>query len=421
MLLERRVPVNEKRVIVVGAGPAGMMASIRSARCGNKVLLVEQNASCGKKLLLTGKGRCNLTNIAALDVFMSRFSKNAQFLRDAFKTFFNSELITFFQERGLRLKTERQGRVFPCTDSASSVVNVLKKEMSSCGVNVLYRARAKDIAIADGKVRGVILSSGQRIPGDKIIIATGGISYPFTGSTGDGYKIAKRSGHGITTIRPALVALRVRQAYVKALEGLSLKNIQLRFISNKKILRSGIGELIFTENGISGPLVISMSAGLLDVLETTGSLKLVIDLKPGLEPKQLDLRLIRELSASPKKNISNLLKTMLPVRIIGPCLNLSGIGRDKKASKLTGIERKKITALLKAWPFDITGHAGIEKAMVTRGGVSLKDIDPKTMQSRRIKGLYFAGEILDVDADTGGFNLQSAFSTGYLAGCIHGN
>ena len=408
-------------VIVVGAGPAGMMAAIRSAQLGNKVLLLEKNASVGKKLLLTGRGRCNLTNAAPFDEFILSFSKNAQFLRDAFKLFFNTELMEFFQERGLKLKTERQKRVFPHTDSVVSVLKTLNKELLSQGVKIFCDTRVRDIIIKDRKVKGVCLSGGKKIPAEKIIIATGGVNYSYTGSTGDGHKIAEKAGHAIIPLRPALVPLRVKQPYVKDLEGLSLKNIQLKFISNKKIVKSEIGELLFTNNGVSGPLAISMSADALDLLDANGSLELLIDLKPALELKQLDLRFLREIKDAPKKTIFNLLRSMLPVRIIGLFLHLAGVNKDTKAAKITSVERKEIASLLKSWRFDVTGSVGIEKAMVTRGGVSLKDIDPKTMQSRIIKGLYFAGEIIDVDADTGGFNLQAAFSTGYLSGSLYDN
>ena len=408
-------------VIVVGGGPAGMMAAIRSSRLGHKVLLLEKNASLGKKLLLTGKGRCNLTNAASFDEFMLRFSKKAQFLRNAFKEFFVEDLFDFFQERGLKLKIERQKRVFPYTDSSLSVLHVLKKELAASGVEVSYNTRVKDIVIRDRKISGVCLSGNKKISTDTIVIATGGVSYSFTGSEGDGHRIAEKAGHTITPLRPALVPLKVKQAYVKGLEGLSLKNIQLNFTSNKKILKSEIGELLFTENGISGPLVLSLSADLLDILKAKGVLTLEIDLKPALDLKQLDLRLLREINVVPKKTIFNLLRAMLPVRIIGLFLQLAAINKDTRASHITSLERKEIISLLKSWRFDIIGSAGIEKAMVTRGGVSLKDIDPKTMQSRIIKGLYFAGEIIDVDADTGGFNLQAAFSTGYLSGGLYDN
>lgn len=403
-------------VIVVGGGPAGIMAAIRSAQLGNNVVLLEKNASLGKKLLMTGKGRCNITNAASFDEFMLRFPKNAQFLRDAFKGFFVEDLIDFFQDRGLKLKTERQKRVFPCTDSSVSVLCVLKKELSFSGVEVLYDTRVKDIIIRDRKIAGVRLWAAKEMPADKIIIATGGVSYSFTGSTGDGHRIAEKSGHTISPLRPALVPLRLRQDYVKGLEGLSLKNIQISFISNKKILKSEIGELLFTDNGVSGPLVLSMSADALDIFKANGVLKLEIDLKPALDLKRIDMRLLRDINSSPRKTIFNLLREVLPVRIIGLFLQLANISKDTKVAHITGAQRRKITSLLKSWQFDVIGSAGFDKAMVTRGGVSLKDIDPKTMQSRRIKGLYFAGEIIDIDADTGGFNLQSAFSTGYLSG-----
>jgi predicted Rossmann fold flavoprotein len=403
-------------VIVIGGGPAGMMAAIRSAQLGNKVTLLEKNQSLGKKLLLTGKGRCNITNAAGIDEFITRFSKNAQFLRDAFKEFFVEELFDFFQQRGLTLKIERQKRVFPSTDSAISVLNVLKKELKISGVHVSYNSKVNSITVKNSQVDGVRLSDSKCLPADKIIIATGGISYAFTGSSGDGHKIAQNTGHTIIPLRPALVSLKVKQLYVKSLEGLTLKNIQLTFSTNKKTIKSEIGELLFTDNGVSGPLVVSMSADLLDFLNLNGKLALEIDLKPALDTEKLDLRLLREIESAPKRTLLNLLKTMLPVRLVGVFITLSGIDKNTKSAHIAGFQRKKILSFLKSWRFDVLGSAGIEKAMVTRGGVSLKDIDPKTMQSRIIKGLYFAGEIIDVDADTGGFNLQAAFSTGYLAG-----
>lgn len=405
-----------ENVIVVGGGPAGMMAAIRSAQLGSKVCLLEGNSSLGKKLLLTGKGRCNITNSAGFDEFISRFSKNAEFLRDAFKEFFVDELFDFFQQRGLKLKIERQNRVFPCTDSAVSVLNVLKKELKRSGVDVLHNTKVSALIIEKGQIKGVRLSDGKIVPADKVIIATGGISYSFTGSTGDGHRMAEKTGHTITPLRPALVALRVKQPYAKNLEGLSLKNIQLRFSTKNKTIKSEIGELLFTDNGVSGPLVISMSADLLDLLEKNGLLALYIDLKPALSKEQLDTRILREINAAPKKNILNMMKALLPLRLAGLALNILNIKKDTRAATITVEERAKIISFLKAWRFDITASAGIETAMVSRGGVSLKDIDPKTMGSRIIKGLYFAGEVIDIDADTGGFNLQAAFSTGYLAG-----
>jgi predicted Rossmann fold flavoprotein len=410
-----------KKVIVIGGGPAGMMAAIRSAHIGNNVLLIEKNESLGKKLLLTGKGRCNITNDADLDRFLSAFSKNSEFLRDAFKKFFVKELIDFFEQRGLHLKVERQKRVFPCTDSSASILNVLKKEISVSGVRVLYNTKVSSIAVDGAKAKGVFLSTDKMLTADYVILATGGISYGFTGSTGDGHNMALKTGHTITQLVPGLVSLKVKEAYIDSLEGLSLKNIQLSFTSNNKKIKSKIGELLFTDTGISGPLVISMSAGLVSLYNKNKSLVLHIDLKPGLDTKHLDMRFLREIKTAPKKTIFNLLKTMLPLRIIALSLKLADISRDKKVSEITSLERKNLVSLIKSWQFHITGPGGMEKAMVTRGGVSLKDIDPKTMQSRIIKGLYFAGELIDVDADTGGFNLQAAFSTGYLAGGCHGN
>ena len=402
-------------IIVVGGGPAGMMAAIRSAQLGNKVVLLEKNQSLGKKLLLTGQGRCNLTNACQLDDFMGHFSRKGQFLRDAFKLFFNDQLIDFFEKRGLPLKTERQKRVFPVTDSSRSILNVLKKELSSLGVEVLYNTVLKKIEITNRHVSAAVSSDNKKILADKIILATGGASYTSTGSNGQGHRVAKELGHDIEHLRPALVPLRLSCNFIKALEGISLKNIRVCFTCNKKVLSSDIGEMLFTDNGVSGPLVLSMSADIVDMLKSA-DVFMDIDLKPALDIAQLQARLLKEIQASPGKSAFNLLKALLPARMVKPFLFDAGIGIDIKSAHITREQRKKIQQCLKSWRFDVAGPVGMDKAMLTRGGISLKDIDPKTMQSRHIKGLYFAGEIIDVDADTGGFNLQAAFSTGYLAG-----
>jgi predicted Rossmann fold flavoprotein len=403
-------------VIIVGAGPAGMMSAIRSAQLGHQVILLEKNKSLGKKLLLTGKGRCNITNSCLLDDFIKRFSKNGQFLRDAFKLFFVDELIEFFQTRGLRLKIERQKRVFPCTDSSFSVLDILKKELSCLGIGIHFNSNVKKILSKDKQVWGVLLAGDKTIKADKVVLATGGISYPFTGSTGQGHKAAHALGHKIEDLRPALVALTTRQERVRQLEGLSLKNIKIKFTSKKKTLKSSMGEVIFTANGVSGPLILSLSADALNMLEHGGGLFLDIDLKPALGLVQIEARLLKEAASYPARSIRNTLRDFLPVRMIEYFLQEAGIDAATKACCIKSQQRKRIALLLKSLRFEITGSLGIEKAMITRGGISLKQIDPKTMQSRLVRGLYFAGEIIDVDADTGGFNLQAAFSTGYLAG-----
>jgi predicted Rossmann fold flavoprotein len=404
------------RVVIAGGGPAGMMAAIRAARPGNFVTLIEKNPTLGKKLLLTGKGRCNLTNTCGLDDFLLRFSGNAAFLRDTFKTFFNKELISFFRERGVKIKIERQNRVFPVADSSASILNALKKELNSRGVDLMLNTALSGIDVKGGKVKAAILSNRRRFEADKLILALGGSSYSFTGSCGDGYRIAKRLGHTIKSIKPGLVPLNVRQAYISGLEGLSLKNIQLKFSSSGKSVKSDIGELLFTCFGVSGPLVLTLSGKALDMLEPGKGLLLEIDLKPALSIEKLDARMQREFKASPKKSIRNILKAMLPQRLISVFLDIAGIDAHLKAAQITREDRKRLGKLFKSMCLDITGSPGIERAMITRGGIELKEVDPRTMASKLINGLYFCGEILDIAADTGGFNLQAAFSTGYIAG-----
>ncbi len=408
--------MDEKRIVVVGAGPAGMMAAIRASELCHSVTLVEKNPILGKNLLLSGKGRCNLTNSSDLDSFIKRFSGNGQFLRDAFKKFFNSDLMRFFEERGLKLRIERQLRVFPQTDDSGSVVEVLKKELYRNKVKVIYKAVLKDIFLQDKRIKGLLLADGVVLPADRLILATGGVSFSFTGSTGEGMKLAERLGHRVVPLRPGLVPLEARQEYPGLLEGLALKNIRLRFSDSKKHIESEIGELLFTASGISGPLVLSLSGQLADWLKESNAVYVEIDLKPALTKEQLRQRLLREFGMNPRKVIKNTLCALLPKRLVQVFLDIAGVPPDKKVSQITQKERESLISLFKAMRLDIVRTRPINEAMVTRGGVSLKDINPRTMESRLIKGLYFSGEIMDVDADTGGFNLQAAFSTGYLAG-----
>jgi len=408
--------VDDKKIVVVGGGPAGIMAAISASSPNARVVLLEKNSSPARKLLLSGKGRSNLTNACELDAFYSRFSKSGEFLRDAFKRFSNRDLMEFFQKRGLPLKVERQLRVFPVTDSSASVLGVLKKELEKKKVKVIYRAEARDILMREGSIKGVILSDRSIIPADKVILATGGISYRFTGSTGDGIRLAERLGHRIVPLQPGLVPLEVRQDYPSVLQGLTLKNIRLKFSSSRKEIISEVGELLFTKTGVSGPLVLSLSAMIAEWLRQEKSIQLKIDLKPALSKEQLDARLLREFKSNPNKNIANTLKALLPSRMVGLFMQISGISSEKKANQVNAAERHRLLELLKGMRLDVIGTCPIDEAMVTRGGVSLKDINPRTMESRVVKGLYFCGEMIDVDADTGGFNLQAAFSTGYLAG-----
>jgi predicted Rossmann fold flavoprotein len=406
--------LSSKKIIVVGGGPAGIFAAIRAARLNQNVILIEKNATLGKKLLISGKGRCNLTNTCDLEAFLARFSKSGQFLRDAFKKFFNRELMDFFELRGLKLKVERQERVFPQTDRSASVLEVLKKELDNARVKVLLNSEFKDLIVQDSCVKGVVLSDGKFISAQRVIMATGGASYPGTGSDGSAFEIIKRWNHHVTDLEPGLVPLLTRQHY--PLEGLTLKNIRLRFSCGRKELVSEIGELLFTHFGISGPLVLTLSGIVSEWLKNNLPVFVEIDFKPALTVEQLDARLLREFKANPKKGIKSVLKNLLPLSIINVFLKAASVAPEKKVSHLTQAERKLIIDLLKGFRLDIIKTASLKDAIITRGGVSLKEVNPRTMESRLIRGLYLSGEMLDVDADTGGFNLQAAFSTGYLAG-----
>jgi predicted Rossmann fold flavoprotein len=408
--------VEKIKIIVVGGGPSGMMAAIRASTFGQEVILLEKKSTLGNKLLLSGKGRCNLTNTEDLPNFLKRFSKNGDFLRDAFKKFFNQELISFFEERGLKLKIERQLRVFPQSDRSFSILNILENELAKAKVQVICRSKVVDLIVSAGKIKGVRLENGHEIPGDRIILASGGASYSFTGSDASGINIAKKWGHEIISLQAGLVPLDVKQNYIQKLEGVALRNIKLRFSDGQREVASEIGELIFTATGISGPLVITLSGKVIDLFSPQKTVFVEIDLKPALSIQQLDARLLREFKSNSKKSIKNMLKELLPLRLIMVFIEAAGIDPLKKCSQVTQKEREKIIVWLKGFRLEISGPRPIEEGMVTRGGVSLKQIDPRTMGSRLIKGLYFCGEMIDVDADTGGFNLQAAFSTGYLAG-----
>ncbi len=408
--------MDAKKVVVVGGGPAGIMAAIRAGQLNCAVTLIEKNPLLGKKLLLSGKGRCNLTNACDLDSFLLKFPRQGQFLRDAFKKFFNRDLMAFFEKRGLRLNTERQLRVFPVSNKSDSIIKVLKEELQKNKVTLMYNCQIRDVFMQENRIKGLLLKDTGTIPADKLILATGGISYGFTGSTGYGIALARRLGHRIIPLSPGLVPLETKEAYPKLLKGLTLKNIRLKFSDGETNIISQVGELLFTQSGISGPLVLSLSGQVVDWLNEKRHVYVEIDLKPALSREQLNARILREFQVNPRRNLKNILKALMPARLGDVFIGILKILPDRKASHVRQEERQDLVTLLKAWRLDITKSRPIDEAMVTRGGVSLKDIDPRTMQSRLIKGLYFAGEMIDMDADTGGFNLQAAFSTGYLAG-----
>lgn len=393
-----------------------MMAAIRCGQLKQRVILLEKNSSLGKKLLLSGKGRCNITNNCELNSFLKRFSHNGEFLRDAFKTFFNTDLMKFFRQRGLEFKIESQSRVFPLTDKSHSVLEILHKELKKNNVNIVYQSKMRNILTDGARIKAVELENSEIIPADRIILATGGLSYSITGSTGEGLNIAKKLGHKIIALRPGLVPLEVKQKYPKDLQGLALENIRLKFSDGKRQIVSEIGDLLFTGSGISGPLVLSLSGKVTDWLTQEKKVYVQIDLQPDLSKEDIEADILREIKTNSKKSVKNLLKNSLPSRFIDIFLADLRIPLDKKVSQVSKKERRLIVSSLKCFRLDIEKAKPIEEAMITCGGVSLKDVNPRTMESRLIKGLYFAGEMLDIDADTGGFNLQAAFSTGYLAG-----
>jgi predicted Rossmann fold flavoprotein len=404
-----------KNVIVIGGGPAGLMAAITAAQNGAVITLLEKNERVGRKLMITGKGRCNVCNNCDLDTLINNIPKNAKFLYSAFSSFTPKQVMDFFENAGVPLKTERGNRVFPVSDKAVDIVDALYKAAKSHGVKI-KNATASDILTQDNKIWGVTLNDGTVLKADGVILATGGMSYPLTGSTGDGYKMAQKSGHTVTELKPSLVPLDIHEGFCSHLAGLSLKNVTLSVFEEgkKKPLFNEMGEMLFTHFGISGPLVLSASSH----IRYMGKKNYIayIDLKPALTNDQLDNRILRDFSEFQNKDFGNSLDKLLPKSIIPIIVKLSGIDSSKKVNQISREERQSLVNVIKALPLHITGFRPIEEAIITSGGISVKEIDPKTMQSKLIEGLFFAGEIIDVDAYTGGFNLQIAFSTGFTAG-----
>ncbi|MBQ3053835.1 MAG: NAD(P)/FAD-dependent oxidoreductase [Clostridia bacterium] len=400
-------------VVVIGGGAAGMMAGISASRCGQKVLIIEQNKMLGRKMRITGKGRCNVTNIASTDEMMQFIPKNNRFLFSAFKNFDNNDLIQMLEDEGVKLKTERGGRVFPQSDKAVDIVNGLRSILAKCKVTVLIGDKVTEVLTENGQVTGVKTDKGRTVLTKKVIICTGGKSYPLTGSDGSGYALAKSLGHNITPIKPALIPLETAENWVTELQGLSLKNVAvtLEKASGKKVYED-FGEMIFTHFGISGPVVLSASCHINDNEKYIFS----IDLKPALDEKQLEDRVLRDFKENMNKNFENALSGLFPQKLIPVIVKLSGIDNYKKVNVITKEERKKLCYITKNLRLTIIGTIPIEEAIVTDGGVQVKEINPSTMESKIVKGLFFAGEVIDIVAYTGGYNLQIAFSTGYLAG-----
>lgn len=462
------------RVIVVGGGAAGMMAALAAAEKGCRVCLIEKNEKLGKKLFITGKGRCNVTNAADMETLFANVRSNAKFLYSAFYDYDNRAVMDFLEKAGCFLKIERGERVFPVSDHSSDVIAAFQRELKKRKVEVLLNTEVKELLLEAGeeaqaeavqerggeagqvgaagscqkaveagaagscqkagqagasgsRMKGVRLSNGKTLYGDSCIVCTGGISYPSTGSTGDGYRFAENAGHQVTQARPSLVPFNIKEKWCARLMGLSLKNVSLRMICDGREVYEGFGEMLFTHFGVSGPLVLSASSfyGVIGGKgkkkargygETEADTKLYIDLKPALDLEQLDRRLLRDFEANKGKQFKNALGGLFPASLIPVMVELSGIHPERKVNEVTREERRSFAALIKNLPLTVTGVRGFEEAIITRGGVSVREVNPSTMESKKVKGLYFAGEVLDVDALTGGYNLQIAWSTGHLAG-----
>lgn len=409
------------KVIIIGGGAAGMMAAIAAADTGAQVTLYEKNEKLGKKLFITGKGRCNVTNAGDMENLFANVMTNEKFLYSAFYTFDNQAVMDFLEKAGCPLKVERGDRVFPVSDHSSDVIAAFTRELKKKNVKVELNTGVKELLVEQDsdseeqpQVTGVLLENGKKITADKVIVATGGISYASTGSTGDGYRFASKSGHKVTECKPSLVPFNVKESWCKDAMGVSLKNVSLRLVCGKKEIYSGFGEMLITHFGISGPLALSASSYY--VSKAKGETIAYIDLKPALDAEQLDKRVLRDFEEAKNKQFKNSLNHLFPQKLIPVMIELSGIDPDKKVNVISKEERKRFVELIKNLPLTIEGVRDFKEAIITKGGVSVKEVNPSTMESKKVKGLYFAGEVLDLDALTGGYNLQIAWSTGYLAG-----
>ena len=403
------------KVIVIGGGAAGAVAAVFAARNGHRVELFEKNEKIGKKLFITGKGRCNVTNAGDMDALFDAVKSNPKFLYSAFYSFTNEQAMDFFEELGVRLKVERGNRVFPESDHSSDIIHALKHELEQLGVEIHFCTEVKDVLVEHEKFTGIVLKNGKKVSGDACVVATGGISYASTGSTGDGYRFAEKTGHKVTELYPSLVPMEVKEWYAKELQGLSLRNVRGIILDGKKKLYDEFGEMLFTHYGVSGPIIISASSVVGKKLQDK-ELTLQIDLKPALSREQLDQRVLRDFEENKNKQFKNAVDKLFPAKLKPIMIELSGISPEKKVNEISKEERLYFVDLIKNFKMTLTGLRSYNEAIITKGGVSVKDIDPGTMESKKISGLYFAGEVLDLDALTGGFNLQIAWSTGYLAG-----
>ncbi|MCM1132783.1 MAG: NAD(P)/FAD-dependent oxidoreductase [Ruminococcus flavefaciens] len=396
-------------VIIIGAGASGCMAGIFSARYGRSVTIFEPNEKIGRKLRITGKGRCNVTNNSPVEEHMKNIPVNSRFMYSAFSMFSAEDTMNFFEELGVPLKTERGNRVFPVSDRADDIADALAMELKRLDVRIIHK-RVESLIIEDGAVCGVI-AQGREYRSESVLIACGGKSYPTTGSTGDGYRLAESAGHTVTELKPSLVPIVSEDKFCAELMGLSLRNVTLKLYDREKVIYSELGEMLFTHFGVSGPLVLSASSHIREMQKNR--YKFVIDLKPALSPEQLDSRIQRDFAENLNRDFINGIRNLLPAKLIPVIVRLSGISPERKVNSITREERRKFGELIKAFPVRISKFCPIEQAIITSGGVSVREINPKTMESKLVNGLFFAGEVIDVDAYTGGFNLQIAFSTAY--------
>lgn len=407
------------KVLIIGGGAAGMLAAVTAARCGHQVSLYEKNEKLGKKLFITGKGRCNLTNACDMDTLFSSVVTNPRFLYSSFYGFTNQDTIEFFEGIGLKTKVERGNRVFPDSDHSSDVIRCLEQEMARVRVEVYLKTAVSRVAEKDGIFRYLVLEGGEKVPGDACIIATGGLSYRTTGSTGDGYRFARETGHQVTECLPALVPMETEESWVPKLQGLSLRNIRAAIYDGRRKLYDDFGEMLFTHYGVSGPLMLSASSIVGKKLQEK-KLRLSIDLKPALSEEQLDQRVLRDFEENQNKQFKNAIGKLFPAKLAPVMIELSGIPADKKVNVISRGERQRFVQLIRNLPATVVGLRDYNEAIITRGGVNVREVDPATMESKLVKGLYFAGEVLDLDALTGGFNLQIAWATAYAAGTAIG-
>lgn len=413
--MKNTVRTAEKQLLVVGGGAAGLMAAGQAALGGVRVTVLEKMQRPGRKLCITGKGRCNLTNIAPLPEFITHFGASGPFLRQAFHRFFTPELLDFFAERGLAVVTERGGRVFPTSGKAPEVLAVFEEWLRRCGVQVTTGVAVEHLSVKDGVLTGVFCR-GKILACGALILATGGASYPNTGSSGDGYRLAEEAGHRLVAVRPALVPLVTAGDCAGRMAGLQLRNVLVRLFIDKKKKGEAFGELAFTDFGLSGPVILTLSGRIVDALRAGQEVALVLDLKPALDDPKLDARLMRDFEKRGTESIAGVLRGLLPQEMIAVALEQIALAPDRPAHAIRAEERKRLRLWLKNFRVQITGYRPLSEAIVTAGGVDTAEVNPRTMESRLVQGLYFAGELLDIQADTGGYNLQAAFSTGWLAG-----